>query len=589
MKRKVIALVLLVFTFTFLQAKAEIPILDKDDIVKLWSQDIHYRNIDLQKQGIDTLSYSKENITDSLMCDYITERLLNKEIDFSKYPEIFKRSSIIARNKFIYKDIFVFEGNNMKHGSFTDSLNMNDILDINNITDINYFYISHLNKFEIVISSLYSLGGVWRFSSIDTLKYQLMNKRTYDFLDENYPERISYYNNEKCINLFPDINIIINNIDHILPVDFINSYLNFDFSKIRRIRFVADEDDSILSIDKIFHNVSYKIYDCRLDVVQGDFNEFIADDCSFSELELNIDNNLSITNCTISKSIILNKIPHKLSFTSSSINSNFILPDLDSSDQSKLIFEDNQFKEGFDFDWNILKQVKLDVTDGPNRAERMQRMYSMLKSNLKRMNMLEDADDCHYVSRDYLRKNYWKDSDANIFTRAFKALFYFVDWISTGYGTKPLRIFPYALCVIILFAIIYYMNPESINNLHEHIEFKNILTNKLSKLTYESLKEKFSHVLGEEKADDKVKLIEQIMQSLDSKEIVKLSGVSIIRSKLTQFWNCFYFSFSTFTTIGVGDWYPRNSFTKLLVMMEGALGWISLGLFITSYGNLLLR
>lgn len=89
--------------------------------------------------------------------------------------------------------------------------------------------------------------------------------------------------------------------------------------------------------------------------------------------------------------------------------------------------------------------------------------------------------------------------------------------------------------------------------------------------------------------ENKQLLIEEITFSLSSKEVIKLAGIFMLKSKLAQFWNCFYFSFSTFTAIGVGDWYPRNAFTKFLVMLEGALGWISLGLFITSYGNLLLR
>ncbi|HHJ51908.1 MAG TPA: two pore domain potassium channel family protein [Caldithrix abyssi] len=58
---------------------------------------------------------------------------------------------------------------------------------------------------------------------------------------------------------------------------------------------------------------------------------------------------------------------------------------------------------------------------------------------------------------------------------------------------------------------------------------------------------------------------------------------------MNYLWNCFYFSFSTFTTVGLGDWYPTGNLNRAIVMIEGALGWLSLGLFITTYANVLLR
>jgi len=126
-------------------------------------------------------------------------------------------------------------------------------------------------------------------------------------------------------------------------------------------------------------------------------------------------------------------------------------------------------------------------------------------------------------------------------------------------------------------------------NYLEHIKFENIIKNKLSKLTMDELRSKFKIVEDDDEQQDKMKMIEKIIFELPRLEIINMAKLKFIKNKITLFWSCFYFSFCTFTTIGVGDWYPRNSISKCLVMLEGALGWICLGLFITSYGSQLLR
>ena len=53
-------------------------------------------------------------------------------------------------------------------------------------------------------------------------------------------------------------------------------------------------------------------------------------------------------------------------------------------------------------------------------------------------------------------------------------------------------------------------------------------------------------------------------------------------------WDALYFSMFTFTTIGYGDWYPKDRFRKYVVI-EGLLGWLILALFLVTSANVMIR
>ncbi len=55
-----------------------------------------------------------------------------------------------------------------------------------------------------------------------------------------------------------------------------------------------------------------------------------------------------------------------------------------------------------------------------------------------------------------------------------------------------------------------------------------------------------------------------------------------------SFWDAFYFSMMTFTTIGYGDWYPLDRHRKV-VMFQGILGWLTLSLFLVTLANVIIR
>ena len=55
-----------------------------------------------------------------------------------------------------------------------------------------------------------------------------------------------------------------------------------------------------------------------------------------------------------------------------------------------------------------------------------------------------------------------------------------------------------------------------------------------------------------------------------------------------SFWDAFYFSVVTFTTVGYGDWYPVK-WCRTVVMVEGLFGWLTLALFLVTLANVMIR
>ncbi len=59
-------------------------------------------------------------------------------------------------------------------------------------------------------------------------------------------------------------------------------------------------------------------------------------------------------------------------------------------------------------------------------------------------------------------------------------------------------------------------------------------------------------------------------------------------SAKADFRDAFYFSMMTFTTVGYGDWYPQDEH-RILVMIEGILGWLLLSLFLVTLASVMIR
>ena len=103
-------------------------------------------------------------------------------------------------------------------------------------------------------------------------------------------------------------------------------------------------------------------------------------------------------------------------------------------------------------------------------------------------------------------------------------------WLSCGYGVKPQYTIIMAVVIILIFTIIYWFG-NGIRRLKENDE--------------------------------------------GGKEDV-------------SFCDAFYFSVVTFTTVGYGDWYPKDRYRKF-VMIEGLVGWLILALFLVTLANVMIR
>ncbi len=216
-------------------------------------------------------------------------------------------------------------------------------------------------------------------------------------------------------------------------------------------------------------------------------------------------------------------------------------------------------------------------------------VYTAIYNAYRRQGKWMQADDCYYEWKQFERQNFLKLSDAPFIFKLPETIFHHLNWISCGYGIKPLRIFPFAVMIVFLFALVYFVTPEPISNLEQQLISIDKIKMALNKLSPEALQKRFTdYDFDFEK--HKQDLIDDIVSSIDKEELSRLLDLQAAsRYNLNYLWNCFYFSFSTFTTVGLGDWYPAGNLNRAVVMVEGALGWLSLGLFITTYANVLLR
>jgi len=104
-------------------------------------------------------------------------------------------------------------------------------------------------------------------------------------------------------------------------------------------------------------------------------------------------------------------------------------------------------------------------------------------------------------------------------------------WLSCGYGVKPWRTTAWAAVIILIFTPFYFWRG-GIKRLKEENE--------------------------------------------DGKQDLSL-------------YDAFYFSMTTFTTIGYGDLYPADRYRMTAVMIEGLLGWLTLALFLVTLANVMIR
>ncbi|MCO5381940.1 MAG: ion channel [Methanosarcina barkeri] len=220
-------------------------------------------------------------------------------------------------------------------------------------------------------------------------------------------------------------------------------------------------------------------------------------------------------------------------------------------------FSGTQFKEvtlnGTDFEemrvsWDALEDSL--VFDGQT--------YVKLIQNFRNLEQFEEADAAYYQYRKICQaEKSWipfskEGSKWNDIMMCFIC----------GYGVKPFRAFYLGGLIILLFSFIYRGSPTT--SWHNGEE-----TDSAQKPAIKTL----------------ISLIPKI--DWPNPGISRLSDNKDSAQKVT-FWDSFYFSMVTFSTIGYGDWYPKDNFRKW-VMLEGLLGWITLGLFLVTLTNVMMR
>ncbi len=170
--------------------------------------------------------------------------------------------------------------------------------------------------------------------------------------------------------------------------------------------------------------------------------------------------------------------------------------------------------------------------------------YKYFQENFRKIGLREDADKIYYQIKlldAENEKRVWK-----------KYLNWFLDK-TCRYGTDFKQIVKVSIILIISFTLLYFFTiVPSLGELFGVIEVKD--------KDQWIVKEKLSDIWGSELTKEQK----------DSK---------IIKSMFKHLWHSFYLSLNTFTTVGTGD-IIATRILRVFVLIEGALGWFMLGLFV---------
>ena len=189
--------------------------------------------------------------------------------------------------------------------------------------------------------------------------------------------------------------------------------------------------------------------------------------------------------------------------------------------------------------------------------------YATLVRNFRNLEQFEEADAAYYQYRKLRQaEKSWISFQTEWPWISFPKWGDIFMWLTCGYGVKPFRAFGLGGLIVLLFSFIYLGCPTiSLRN------GKNI--DRIHRSLPESLRRFIPKIDWPNLGISRLTTAENCIQEV-------------------SFFDAFYFSMVTFATIGYGDWYPKEKFRKW-VMIEGFLGWLTLGLFLVTLTNVMIR
>lgn len=137
-----------------------------------------------------------------------------------------------------------------------------------------------------------------------------------------------------------------------------------------------------------------------------------------------------------------------------------------------------------------------------------------------------DADNIYYNYKLYSHENNYQERELLSLSKWEDI----ISWIAFGYGLKPARTLLVGGFIVGFFALLYWRGPG----------------------------------------------------------IYRSSGTAEEKSNVSCL-DALLFSIREFTTLGSADWYPKDNIFRILVTLEGMLGWVMLGIFMATLTNVMIR
>lgn len=216
---------------------------------------------------------------------------------------------------------------------------------------------------------------------------------------------------------------------------------------------------------------------------------------------------------------------------------------------------DTNFKGNVEFDGAIFEHVTdlsfasfndTAIITGPDTPENV-----ILNGENSQIFIKSYKDQGRYDDADTIYYNYRKGAQAQKEWNDFSKWVDIICWITCGYGVRPSYTLYLGVTLILLFSIIYAKGPV--------ICF-------------------YTDRYG----------IKSLMFYFQGPAITIRKEYSENQPQKVSFWDALNFSITTFTTVGYGNWYPKENFKKWATL-EGLFGWIILGIFMATLSTTMIR